>query len=90
MLQWLLLLLCFQIYFYASYVFKESGIPADKIQYVTIGTGACEFTACIVCVSAVTPVKKQTVYLLGMALRSLRSEECKSLKLPSPFSHVAH
>eukprot|EP00066_Takifugu_rubripes_P007660 XP_003973362.1 PREDICTED: solute carrier family 2, facilitated glucose transporter member 11-like [Takifugu rubripes] len=37
------------IYFYASYVFKESGIPADKIQYVTIGTGACEFTACIVC-----------------------------------------
>uniref|UniRef100_A0A674PFP8 Solute carrier family 2 member 11 n=1 Tax=Takifugu rubripes TaxID=31033 RepID=A0A674PFP8_TAKRU len=33
------------IYFYASYVFKESGIPADKIQYVTIGTGACEFTA---------------------------------------------
>uniref|UniRef100_A0A7N6F966 Solute carrier family 2, facilitated glucose transporter member 5 n=1 Tax=Anabas testudineus TaxID=64144 RepID=A0A7N6F966_ANATE len=38
------------IYFYASYVFKEAGIPDDKIQYITIGTGTCEFTACILCV----------------------------------------
>ncbi|CAL1609370.1 unnamed protein product [Knipowitschia caucasica] len=37
------------IYFYASYVFKESGMSADKIQYITIGTGSCEFTACIMC-----------------------------------------
>ncbi|KAM9758516.1 solute carrier family 2, facilitated glucose transporter member 11 isoform 1-T1 [Menidia menidia] len=37
------------IYFYASYVFKEAGISDDKIQYVTIGTGTCEFTACIMC-----------------------------------------
>ncbi|XP_006783140.1 solute carrier family 2, facilitated glucose transporter member 11-like [Neolamprologus brichardi] len=37
------------IYFYASYVFKEAGIPDDKIQYATIGTGTCEFTACIMC-----------------------------------------
>uniref|UniRef100_A0A8C6V1W7 Solute carrier family 2, facilitated glucose transporter member 5 n=1 Tax=Neogobius melanostomus TaxID=47308 RepID=A0A8C6V1W7_9GOBI len=37
------------IYFYASYVFKEAGISADKVQYVTIGTGSCEFTACIMC-----------------------------------------
>ncbi|XP_029007717.1 solute carrier family 2, facilitated glucose transporter member 11 [Betta splendens] len=37
------------IYFYASYVFQEAEIPYDKIQYVTIGTGACEFTACILC-----------------------------------------
>uniref|UniRef100_A0A665VJ88 Solute carrier family 2, facilitated glucose transporter member 5 n=1 Tax=Echeneis naucrates TaxID=173247 RepID=A0A665VJ88_ECHNA len=35
------------IYFYASYVFKEAGIADDKIQYVSIGTGTCEFTACI-------------------------------------------
>ncbi len=41
----------FQIYFYASYIFKEAGISDDKIQYVTIGTGTCEFTACIMCVS---------------------------------------
>ncbi|XP_041811940.1 solute carrier family 2, facilitated glucose transporter member 11 [Chelmon rostratus] len=37
------------IYFYASYVFKEAGISDDKIQYITIGTGTCEFTACIMC-----------------------------------------
>nr|XP_020441765.1 solute carrier family 2, facilitated glucose transporter member 11 [Monopterus albus] len=35
------------IYFYASYIFLEAGIPADKIQYVTIGTGASELTAAI-------------------------------------------
>uniref|UniRef100_A0AAX7V1T8 Solute carrier family 2, facilitated glucose transporter member 5 n=1 Tax=Astatotilapia calliptera TaxID=8154 RepID=A0AAX7V1T8_ASTCA len=38
------------IYFYASYVFKEAGISDDKIQYATIGTGTCEFTACIITV----------------------------------------
>uniref|UniRef100_A0A8D3C9M2 Solute carrier family 2, facilitated glucose transporter member 5 n=1 Tax=Scophthalmus maximus TaxID=52904 RepID=A0A8D3C9M2_SCOMX len=37
------------IYFYASYVFKEAGIADEKIQYVTVGTGTCEFTACIMC-----------------------------------------
>ncbi|KTF82751.1 hypothetical protein cypCar_00016240 [Cyprinus carpio] len=37
------------IYFYASYVFQEAGISASQIQYVTIGTGMCEFTACILC-----------------------------------------
>ncbi|KAK5617663.1 hypothetical protein CRENBAI_002179 [Crenichthys baileyi] len=37
------------IYFYASYVFKEASISDDQIQYVTIGTGTCEFTACIMC-----------------------------------------
>lgn len=37
------------IYFYASYIFQKAGVPMDKIQYVTIGTGACEFTAAVVC-----------------------------------------
>ncbi|KAJ8414063.1 hypothetical protein AAFF_G00066610 [Aldrovandia affinis] len=36
------------IYFYASYVFKESGISVGRIQYVTIGTGSCEFTSSII------------------------------------------
>lgn len=40
-----------QIYFYASYVFQEAGMSSEKIQYITIGTGTCEFTACIMCVS---------------------------------------
>ncbi|XP_017334927.1 solute carrier family 2, facilitated glucose transporter member 11 isoform X1 [Ictalurus punctatus] len=37
------------IYFYASYIFKEAGISAEHTQYATIGTGTCEFTACILC-----------------------------------------
>lgn len=40
-----------QIYFYASYIFQEAGISAEHTQYVTIGSGTCEFTACILCVS---------------------------------------
>lgn len=52
----LLVLFVLQIYFYASYVFKEAGISNEKIQYITIGTGTCEFTACIMCVSG--PVLK--------------------------------
>lgn len=40
-----------QIYFYADYVFRESGIPDDKIPYVTVGTGACECITALTCVS---------------------------------------
>ncbi|XP_059193739.1 solute carrier family 2, facilitated glucose transporter member 11b isoform X2 [Centropristis striata] len=36
------------IYFYAAYLFKQSGIPVDKIPYVTVGTGVCE------CITALT------------------------------------
>uniref|UniRef100_A0A8C9VRV2 Solute carrier family 2, facilitated glucose transporter member 5 n=1 Tax=Scleropages formosus TaxID=113540 RepID=A0A8C9VRV2_SCLFO len=39
------------IYFYASSVFREAGISSDRVQYATIGTGACEFTATVLCVS---------------------------------------
>ncbi|XP_058851614.1 solute carrier family 2, facilitated glucose transporter member 11-like [Acipenser ruthenus] len=39
------------MYFYASYVFQEAGIPYDKIQYVVIGTGSCELITSITCVS---------------------------------------
>ncbi|XP_042563823.1 solute carrier family 2, facilitated glucose transporter member 11-like [Clupea harengus] len=40
--------LLLQIYFYASYIFQEAGIDPAAIQYITIGTGTCEFTACII------------------------------------------
>lgn len=39
-----------QMYFYASYVFQEAGIPYDKIQYYIIGTGSCELIASMTCV----------------------------------------
>lgn len=40
-----------QMYFYAGYVFREAGIPHDKIQYVIIGTGCCELITAVTCVS---------------------------------------
>lgn len=37
-----------QMYAYASSVFREAGIPPEKVQYAIIGTGCCELlTACI-------------------------------------------
>lgn len=41
-----------QIYFYASYVFAETGIPPEKIPYVTLGTGMCECLTALTCVSS--------------------------------------
>uniref|UniRef100_A0A3Q3T2V7 Solute carrier family 2, facilitated glucose transporter member 5 n=1 Tax=Mastacembelus armatus TaxID=205130 RepID=A0A3Q3T2V7_9TELE len=52
------------IYFYASYVFKEAGITSDKIQYVTIGTGTCEFIACIMC-NLLIELKGRRFMLMG-------------------------
>ncbi|XP_019394650.1 PREDICTED: solute carrier family 2, facilitated glucose transporter member 11-like isoform X3 [Crocodylus porosus] len=37
------------MYFYAGYVFREAGIPYDKIQYVIIGTGCCELITAVTC-----------------------------------------
>ncbi|XP_072271558.1 solute carrier family 2, facilitated glucose transporter member 11-like isoform X1 [Pyxicephalus adspersus] len=37
------------IYFYAEYVFKKSGIPEEKIPYVTLGTGVCECMTALTC-----------------------------------------
>uniref|UniRef100_A0A8C3IUS3 Solute carrier family 2, facilitated glucose transporter member 5 n=1 Tax=Chrysemys picta bellii TaxID=8478 RepID=A0A8C3IUS3_CHRPI len=37
------------IYFYASYIFKQAGIPSEKIPYVTLGTGACECLTALTC-----------------------------------------
>ncbi|XP_063793913.1 solute carrier family 2, facilitated glucose transporter member 11-like [Pseudophryne corroboree] len=37
------------IYFYADYVFKKSGIPTEKIPYITLGTGICECITAMTC-----------------------------------------
>uniref|UniRef100_A0A670ZVU9 Solute carrier family 2, facilitated glucose transporter member 5 n=1 Tax=Pseudonaja textilis TaxID=8673 RepID=A0A670ZVU9_PSETE len=43
------------MYFYASSVFQEAGIPYDKIQYSVIGTGSCELIMSMTCVRIVSP-----------------------------------
>ncbi|XP_075067256.1 solute carrier family 2, facilitated glucose transporter member 11-like [Mixophyes fleayi] len=37
------------IYFYAEYVFKQSGIPTESIPYITLGTGVCECITAMTC-----------------------------------------
>ncbi|KAF2978539.1 hypothetical protein EK904_013396 [Melospiza melodia maxima] len=37
------------IYFYATYVFEQAGIVAEKIPYVTLGTGVCECLTALSC-----------------------------------------
>ncbi|RLV99867.1 hypothetical protein DV515_00009421, partial [Chloebia gouldiae] len=45
------------IYFYATYVFEQAGIVAEKIPYVTLGTGVCE------CITALSCVRSSLFYL---------------------------
>ncbi|KAM9813502.1 solute carrier family 2, facilitated glucose transporter member 11-like [Neosynchiropus ocellatus] len=59
------------IYFYASYVFKEAGISEDKIQYITIGTGSCEFTACIMCNLLIERKGRKFMLMGGFILMTL-------------------
>uniref|UniRef100_A0A672P699 Solute carrier family 2, facilitated glucose transporter member 5 n=1 Tax=Sinocyclocheilus grahami TaxID=75366 RepID=A0A672P699_SINGR len=56
------------IYFYASYVFQEAGISAGQIQYMAIGTGMCEFTACILCNLLIERLGRRLMLMGGYVL----------------------
>ncbi|XP_061665907.1 solute carrier family 2, facilitated glucose transporter member 11-like [Syngnathoides biaculeatus] len=58
------------IYFYASYIFLQAGIPADKIQYATIGTGASELTASILSNLLIERVGRKCLLVGGYTLMS--------------------
>ncbi|XP_078476206.1 solute carrier family 2, facilitated glucose transporter member 5-like [Lampetra planeri] len=55
------------IYFYASYLFKEAGIPAGEIRYVTVGTGMAELTSSIVCGVLIELVGRRPLLMFGFA-----------------------
>ncbi|XP_056607601.1 solute carrier family 2, facilitated glucose transporter member 11 [Triplophysa dalaica] len=56
------------IYFYASYVFQEAGVSAELIQYVTIGTGMCEFSTCILCNLLIERLGRKMMLMGGYVL----------------------
>lgn len=58
------------IYFYASYIFLAAGIPPEKIQYVTIGTGASELTASILSNVLIERVGRRFLLVGGYSLMS--------------------
>lgn len=59
------------MYFYASYVFQEAGIPYDKIQYVVIGTGSCELITSITCTLFIERLGRRILILGGYMLMAL-------------------
>ncbi|KAM3867530.1 solute carrier family 2, facilitated glucose transporter member 11b [Diretmus argenteus] len=59
------------IYFYADYVFKQSGIPDDKIPYATVGTGACECITALTCGMLIECLGRKVLITGGYALMSI-------------------
>ncbi|XP_071384383.1 solute carrier family 2, facilitated glucose transporter member 11 [Centroberyx affinis] len=59
------------IYFYASYIFLEAGIPPEKVQYAAIGTGASEFTASIVSNLLIERAGRRRLLLGGYSLMAV-------------------
>uniref|UniRef100_A0A3Q3VTJ2 Solute carrier family 2, facilitated glucose transporter member 5 n=1 Tax=Mola mola TaxID=94237 RepID=A0A3Q3VTJ2_MOLML len=56
------------IYFYASYIFLQAGIPLEQIQYITIGTGASELTASILSNLLIERVGRKYLLVGGYSL----------------------
>ncbi|XP_073968349.1 solute carrier family 2, facilitated glucose transporter member 11 [Notothenia coriiceps] len=61
------------IYFYAYYIFLAAGIPPQKIQYITIGTGASEFTSSILSNLLIERVGRRYLLIGGYSLMSFWS-----------------
>nr|XP_043881162.1 solute carrier family 2, facilitated glucose transporter member 11-like isoform X2 [Solea senegalensis] len=59
------------IYFYANYVFRQSGIPVDQIPYVTIGTGACECITALTCGLLIESLGRKVLITGGYILMSI-------------------
>ncbi|XP_030647405.1 solute carrier family 2, facilitated glucose transporter member 11b [Chanos chanos] len=59
------------IYFYADYVFSQSGIPPDKIPYATVGTGACECLTALTCGLLIESLGRRVLIIGGYTLMAL-------------------
>ncbi|XP_049906976.1 solute carrier family 2, facilitated glucose transporter member 11b isoform X1 [Epinephelus moara] len=59
------------IYFYAGYLFRQAGIPADKIPYVTVGTGACECITALTCGMLIDCLGRKVLIMGGYTLMSI-------------------
>ncbi|XP_077482045.1 solute carrier family 2, facilitated glucose transporter member 11-like [Stigmatopora argus] len=58
------------IYFYASSIFLQAGVPPDKIQYAVIGTGASELTASVLSNFLIERVGRKRLLVGGYVLMS--------------------
>ncbi|KAI6076243.1 Solute carrier family 2, facilitated glucose transporter member 11-like isoform X4 [Aix galericulata] len=62
-----------EIYFYATYIFEQAGISAEKIPYVTLGTGACECLTALTCGLLIDYVGRRYLIIGGYLLMILWS-----------------
>ncbi|KAI4820300.1 hypothetical protein KUCAC02_028284 [Chaenocephalus aceratus] len=59
------------IYFYANYLFTQSGISAERIPYVTLGTGACELVTALTCGIVIDRLGRKVLIMGGYILMSI-------------------
>ncbi|KAM8962102.1 solute carrier family 2, facilitated glucose transporter member 11-like [Pelodytes ibericus] len=59
------------MYFYASYIFQEAGIPSETIQYVVIGTGSCEVITSLICALFIDRVGRRALVMGGYSMMSI-------------------
>ncbi|KAF7200196.1 solute carrier family 2, facilitated glucose transporter member 11 isoform X2 [Nothobranchius furzeri] len=59
------------IYFYADYVFRQSGIPSERIPYATVGTGACECITALTCGLLIECLGRKVLITGGYILMSV-------------------
>uniref|UniRef100_H3BDJ3 Solute carrier family 2 member 11b n=1 Tax=Latimeria chalumnae TaxID=7897 RepID=H3BDJ3_LATCH len=59
------------IYFYANYVFTRTGIPAENIPYITVGTGACECLTALTCGFLIENLGRRILIIGGYSLMAL-------------------
>ncbi|KAF6278509.1 hypothetical protein mRhiFer1_015506 [Rhinolophus ferrumequinum] len=57
-----------QIYAYASSVFREAGVPQEKVQYAIVGTGCCELLTAFVSCMVIERVGRRVLLVGGYCL----------------------
>uniref|UniRef100_A0A8C8ZQ69 Solute carrier family 2 member 11 n=1 Tax=Prolemur simus TaxID=1328070 RepID=A0A8C8ZQ69_PROSS len=56
------------VYAYASSVFREAGVPGEKVQYAIIGTGGCELLSAIVSCVVIEHLGRRLLLMGGYCL----------------------
>ncbi|XP_077016327.1 solute carrier family 2, facilitated glucose transporter member 11 isoform X2 [Tamandua tetradactyla] len=56
------------VYAYASSVFREAGIPGERVQYAVVGTGCCELLAAVLSCAIIERVGRRMLLAGGYCL----------------------
>ncbi|XP_007956970.1 solute carrier family 2, facilitated glucose transporter member 11 [Orycteropus afer afer] len=56
------------VYAYASSVFRQAGVPEDRVQYAIVGTGSCELLAAVVSCVVIERVGRRVLLTGGYCL----------------------